>query len=75
MKARNHEEKILQNIQEISYCTECFLDFLDFALVQYGASWQYLCPRCYHRARESKAEMRRELPGYPGHPGLPGQKV
>jgi hypothetical protein len=63
MRTLTHEEKILQNIQELSYCTECLLDFLDFALVESGSGWEHLCPRCYHRARERQANGISKQPG------------
>jgi hypothetical protein len=57
MKKLTHEEKILQNIEELCYCTDCLQDYLGYLLVPLGQSWQRLCPRCYRIARERATSM------------------
>ena len=50
MRNAAHEQKILENIQRVSFCTECFEDYLDYSLIPYGTSWKYLCWKCYREA-------------------------
>ena len=50
MRSAAHEKKILENIQRVSYCTECLEDYLDYSLIPYESSWRYLCWKCYREA-------------------------
>lgn len=53
-----HEQKILEHIQEVSYCTECLEDYLSHSLIQFGATWKHLCWRCYRKAlRQIRQEV------------------
>jgi hypothetical protein len=58
MRSASHEKKILENIQEISYCTECMEDFLSHSLIQFGNTWKHLCWKCYRKALR---DMRQEI--------------
>ena len=50
VKSAAHEKKILENVQEVSYCTECLEDYLSHSLIQFGNTWKHLCWRCYRKA-------------------------
>ena len=50
VKSAAHERKILQNIQQVSYCTECLEDYLSYSLIPFGNTWKHLCWRCYRKA-------------------------
>jgi hypothetical protein len=50
MRSAAHEKKILENIEKVAYCTECFEDYLAYSLIPYGKSWKYLCWKCYRSA-------------------------
>jgi len=50
MRSAAHEKKILENIERVAYCTECFEDYLTYSLIPYGKSWKYLCWKCYRSA-------------------------
>ena len=47
---RSPQKKILENIQQVSYCTECLEDYLSYSLIPFGNTWKYLCWRCYRTA-------------------------
>jgi hypothetical protein len=50
MRSAAHEKKILDNIQQVAYCTECLEDFLSYSLIQFGNTSKHLCWKCYRNA-------------------------
>ncbi len=56
MRSASHEKKILENIQRLSFCTECLEDFLDYSLIPFGSTWKYLCWKCYRDAVKQARE-------------------
>ena len=50
VKSAAHERKILENIQQVSYCTDCLEDYLSYSLIPFGSTWKHLCWRCYRKA-------------------------
>jgi hypothetical protein len=50
MRTAAHEKKILENVERVAFCTECFEDYLAYSLIPYGKSWKYLCWKCYRSA-------------------------
>jgi hypothetical protein len=50
MSRADHEKKILENIQRVSYCTECFQDYPAYTLIRFGNTWKLLCWECYRSA-------------------------
>ena len=50
VNSASHEKKILENIQELSYCTECLEEYLSYSLIPFGNTWKYLCWKCYRKA-------------------------
>lgn len=58
MKSAAHEKKILENIQQLSYCTECLEDYLAYSLIPFGNTSKFLCWKCYRKAlREIRQEV------------------
>jgi hypothetical protein len=58
MKSSAHEKKILENILEVTYCTECLEDYLFYSLIQFGNTWKHLCWGCYRNAiRQIREEV------------------
>jgi len=47
MTSLTHEQKILDNIEELAFCTKCLHDFQAEKLIQSDDAWKYLCPRCH----------------------------
>jgi len=56
MRSASHEKKILENIQRLTFCTECLEDFLDYSLIPFGSTWKYLCWKCYRDAVKQARE-------------------
>jgi hypothetical protein len=53
-----HEKKILESVQQVSYCTECLEDYLSYSLIPFGNTWKYLCWKCYRKAlRQIRQEV------------------
>jgi hypothetical protein len=53
-----HEKKILESIQQVSYCTECLEDYLSYSLIPFGNTWKFLCWKCYRKAlRQIRQEV------------------
>jgi hypothetical protein len=53
-----HEKKILEYVQQVSYCTECLEDYLSYSLIPFGNTWKYLCWKCYRKAlRQIRQEV------------------
>lgn len=50
MRSAAHEQKILESIQRVAYCTECLEDYLSGSLIAFGETWRHLCWRCYRKA-------------------------
>jgi hypothetical protein len=55
MRSAAHEKKILENIQRLTFCTECLEDFLEYSLIPFG-SRQFLCWKCYRDAVKQARE-------------------
>jgi hypothetical protein len=51
-----HEQKILDNIHELAFCTECLQDFPLDKLSQQAVPWQYRCSRCHRFGGERAGE-------------------
>ena len=69
MSRAAHEQKILDNIRQVSYCTECFEDYFSHSLIPFDNTWKYLCWRCYRKAlreiRQSTVSRRDKNPSQP----------
>ena len=50
MSSAAHEKRILENIQQVAYCTECLEDYLSYSLITFGNTWKHLCWNCYRKA-------------------------
>ena len=50
MRSAAHEKKILENILEVAYCTECLEDYLFCSLIPFSDTWKHPCWRCYRNA-------------------------
>jgi hypothetical protein len=60
MRSAAHEKKILENIQGVSYCTECLDDYLSYSLIPFSSPWKHLCWKCY---RDAIRQIRQEISG------------
>lgn len=56
MRNLTHEKKILENIEELSFCTSCLDDYLALALIPSETAWEYLCCKCHTAKREQSKQ-------------------
>jgi hypothetical protein len=63
MRTAAHEKKILENIEELAYCTACQEDYPSHSLISVGKSWRHLCWPCY---RKALVDIRQDTASKPG---------